>query len=366
MNKNYMIQLDGFRFIAVFLVMFGHWVDLPVLSKVNWYLASAGVNLFFVLSGFLITQILINNKGKSTKRHVLKQFYIRRFLRIFPLYYLVIFLGYIFAVPFARGQFIYMAAYMVNILAAVANGHVGQFLHLWSLAVEEQFYITFPFIVLFLPKRRLMEAFYFIIALAVASRIAIAFIPGEGKAEFYGYILTPTCFDCFGIGAILAYLKVNKEKRLKWWLSRRAFFFGALILSISLFFISHATGIGWLRIVPTRFLFSIFAFWLIGKASFNKFHGWFLENRIIVYLGRITYGLYVYHYFMPYLFERIFHVKGMQYAPLYFLTTIAIAALSWHFFESPINNLKERFTYRRRQRLASADILSKSDARHQT
>lgn len=338
-----MVQLDSFRFMAVFLVMFGHWIDLPILKEFNWFLASCGVNLFFVLSGFLITGILLKNKGKP---NVLRQFYARRFLRIFPLYYLVVFIAGLFGLIWTKSEFLLLVSYTSNIESAFSGSSYGPFSHVWSLAVEEQFYILFPFVVLFTANRRLPFVFLSMTIIAVASRLSgFLFVD---HVDWFAYIFTPTCFDCFAIGATLAYLRMYKPNLLQRILQPSELFIFVLSLCITLYIGSYAPGSDWIRIVSTRLLFSIFAFWLIGKASYSQFPK-ILENRILVYLGRITYGLYVYHYFMPYIFERMFGVKGIALAPVYLLSTIAIASLSWFLFEKPVNSLKRFFDYEKRK-----------------
>lgn len=343
-----MVQLDGLRFVAVFFVMFGHWVNPPALEKVNWYLASSGVNLFFVLSGFLITGILLEGSN-------LKTFYIRRFLRIFPLYYFVIFLGVIFYVPFARGDFYWLISYTVNVKSAFNKGYVAEFSHLWSLAVEEQFYIIFPFLMFI--KRHLLKVFISLVVIAVACRV-LSMSFGE-YSRWFSYALTPCCFDCFGVGAVLAYMRKYKPVELKRILRLNYVFISMLALSAAVFFTVD-------ELILPRLLFSIFAFWLIGKASYRRFNGWLLENKLVVYLGKITYGLYIYHYFMPYIFEQV-GIKGMQYAPLYFITTVAVASISWYMFERPINNLKRFFNYGKPStRPATSYSLSSSGEHHQS
>jgi peptidoglycan/LPS O-acetylase OafA/YrhL len=330
----YMIQLDGLRFIAVFLVMFGHWINPPFLDNVNWFLASSGVNLFFVLSGFLITGILL-------KDNTLSIFYTRRFLRIFPLYYLVIFIGVLLYIPYVRGDFWWLVSYTSNWKTSFNGGYLGEYSHLWSLGVEEQFYILFPFLMQ-IRKKYLLKVFLSLIALAILTRCLSFLIAPGPDLKWFSYQFTTSCFDCFGAGAVLAYLRQNQPAVLQRWLDYNKLFITSLVISIILFFTVD-------RIVLPRLFFAIFCFWLIGKASYNQFNGWFLENRIVIYMGKITYGLYVYHYFMPYLYKTLFNLEGMKYAPLYFITTVAVASLSWFLFEQPINNFKKWFPYGVRQ-----------------
>ena len=327
-----MPKLDGLRLIAVSAVAFGHWVDMPEykwLGPLNKFLAMSGVNLFFVLSGFLITQILLSNKNE---KGVLGQFYIRRFLRIFPLYYFILAVGVILAIPPAREYFIWYSTYTANIKMGLAQFDSAYFTHLWSLAVEEQFYILFPFLVLFVPHN--LRMFKSLVVTGVVSRLLLFLL--IDKPWFIAYTFTVCCFDSFGIGAILAYYKLHNPAKLDELLSRPAVFFFAFVAAITVFVIG-----GVFDTVLTRLLFSVFCFWVIGKASEGG--GGILSHPVAVYLGRISYGIYVYHYFMSYIFGFV----DLPYEKIYFpFVTVGLAALSFHFFENPINNLKKYFHYK--------------------
>lgn len=351
MNKNYMVQIDGLRLIAVASVMFSHWVNIEQLKFVNGIGGSCGVNLFFVLSGFLITGILIKNKLNTnySRKFLLKQFYIRRFLRIFPLYYLILFIGVVFSIPDAAEYFGWFVTYTFNFISGWLKGVGHYYGHLWSLDVEEQFYIFFPFLILLFPVKHYIKLFVTLIIIAFAARLFPFLLFADiGKAEMIAYAFTPACFDSFALGAILAYLSIFEKDKLKTILNKVPFFIGCLLLSFTL--VSYQVYYpNVVSSVTARFLFSLFSFWLIGRASGREFagaFGKFLENRTVVYLGKITYGLYVYHHFMPYLFSRLLGTTDSGPVKLlYPLATVLIATLSWQFFEKPINKLKDRFEY---------------------
>ncbi len=331
-----MVQLDGLRLLAVSGVMYGHWIDIPQLNFLNIFFATSGVNLFFVLSGFLISGILINNKSKqeASNLQLLKNFYIRRFLRIFPLYYLVIFLGVIFYIPTAREHFFWFVTYTSNFLVAITKGNEQYFTHLWSLAVEEQFYIFFPFLIFFVPKKHYLKLFTFLIIISVITRIIFtSHYTDWWKAYWTSYAITPCCFDSFALGGILAYYKAFDPDKIKRFTKASWPYWICFFMVLLLVYLGTSLWV-W------RLLFSIFSVWLIAKASigFNGWFGRFLQNRVVIYLGKITYGLYVYHYFISWAFDG-------NYKILYPFVTVTIASISWFLFERPINNLKERFSY---------------------
>lgn len=351
-----MPQLDGLRFFAVAGVMAGHWLTYPAMSDAGPILATCGVDLFFVLSGFLITQILIQSKinAEGSSKFILRQFYIRRFLRIFPLYYLVLIVGWLGHVPSGNTNFAWFLTYTTNIVCAIKHGECGYFTHLWSLAVEEQFYIFFPFVVLLIPTKRLCPAFFIMIALGLASRAAACLLFRQVPDQVWvTYVSTPCCLDAFGIGALLAYLKLFDPEALKRSLTRYLPFVTAAVTALGMYFVvTHLERFNLLLRTFYRFGWCIFFFWVIGKGSLSAYNGvarLILENRVIVYLGKISYGLYVYHHFAPYAFAR-FHFDATQHslifnAALYFVASVGVSAASWQIFEKPINELKKYFTY---------------------
>lgn len=350
-GRDYIVQLDGIRFLAVAGVLFGHWVEAPYLKHLTTFVAAESVHLFFVLSGFLITRILLQNKIKAAASplKVLRQFYIRRVLRIFPLYYFVLFMGVVFSIPYAKEYFWWFFTYTANIKIGLINGFAGYYSHLWSLAVEEQFYIFFPLLILFFPVRHHLKLFLLLIAGAIVSRIMIYFyFSSPGSVIWVSYTFTTACFDCFAVGALLAYLQVYKRELLQRLLKRSYIFLFFLLLTIALYIFDFINKPGLVFIATGRTLFSLFVFWLIGKASspgFKGVIGKFFEYPPVIYLGKISYGIYVYHYLVPWLFQKagFNHFSGEKF--FFLAVTIIIASASWHFFENPINRLKRYVSY---------------------
>ena len=344
MNR-YIPQLDGIRCLAVALVMFGHWTEhVPQLARLDYVLASSGVNLFFVLSGFLITGILLEAKSKAVEKgHAIRQFYIRRFLRIFPLYYGVLFVAVLAHAPGAREYFFSLVTYTANYPIAFRHGNYGYMTHLWSLAVEEQFYLIFPFVVLFVRKKYLKHIFILAIAAAIIFRALCFLMIDNETAGWMAYSFMPGCLDCLGLGALLAYYFRYDPRRIRMIISNKIFIFSAVVIWITACIIGTQYKI--VDAVGTRFFFALVCFWIIAKVSSPGFSGiaeQILSGRVFAFVGKISYGIYVYHHFMPWIFERL-HIHGASY--LYLPTTILIAYLSWQFFERPINDLKNKFTY---------------------
>ncbi|HMH32380.1 MAG TPA: acyltransferase [Puia sp.] len=346
MNKGYLRPLDGLRLIAVSFVMLDHWTFHSSYSKMLGWLANSAVNLFFVLSGFLIARILMTQKQKAPQG-LLMSFYGRRFLRIFPLYYLAIALCLVFKIPAARENLYSLLFYVSNFKFAFTGINPGYVSHLWSLAVEEQFYIVFPILLLSIPVKYAKQLFFALIVISLLSRVTCIIILKDYTARVAMYLLTPCCFDCFGIGALLAYYGMYEQEKLTRLLSKKKLACSFFLLAVILQWVSiQSRSMVYFATLP-RLFFSFFAFWLIGNAANNRFHGIFgylLNNAAVVYLGKISYGLYVYHFILTYFFSG--YTIPAHYL-FYFLATVGIASVSWFIFEKPVNSLKRFLPYER-------------------
>lgn len=335
----YLPQLDALRAFAALLVVWHHWIGPPDLP-----LGPIGVWIFFVISGFLITRILLCGRGDTAaeNRTALARFYVRRVLRIFPLYYFVLLVGLIFS-PALRANWPWYVTYLQNfkfIWAADPDSLFG--VHLWTLAVEEQFYVVWPLIVLFLPRFLLLPAVGCAIAIAVATR---AIATARGWLPFQDYAFTPCNLDTLGLGALLAYFVTNLPGKV---IPLRRIALGGAVTSMvaTSLFPSRVLGAALMQ-VPT----GLIALWFIAHATAGVRRDWI--GRLLtfppsVYLGRISYGIYVYHFFVPDLVKPILHRFDMElptaaFVAVCFVVTITIASLSWHLLENPINSLKNRF-----------------------
>lgn len=341
------------------------------LLSISLLSATMGVNLFFVISGFLITLILLELKENKDSNNVslfqqLKIFYLRRILRIFPIYYLVILVTLILGIYPLYDIFIWLITYTYNIYACFGPIGPNVFSHFWSLAVEEQFYLFCPILVLIIPKKHLIKFFVAMILIGILSRFVFNnLLSIDLRHGLIGYQFTICCLDSFGFGGLLAYYFLYFSKELNAFIRKYFWLFGIAFvgfLSVELVFVPDFGGGATL----SRFLFSIVCFGIIGYASLEKgfggIIGLFLENPVIVYLGKISYGIYVYHIFVG----RFFYTLPLSFLESYYapgnplgvnienaylktflriFVTIAVAAISWHFFELPINRLKNKFPY---------------------
>jgi len=359
-----MPQLDALRAISVGMVLFYHFWR-PARRYVAF--GPIGVRVFFVLSGFLITGILLRSRalrdsGSTPAAVALRRFYIRRVLRIFPLYYLALAIAWYGHVWGAREGMAWHAAYLSNVHFFLVNrvqhnqwgGHVS---HLWSLSVEEQFYLVWPWVILFAPRRWLPGIALGVAALGPVFRFVVFGLTGNDVTP----ILPLGCVDSLALGAYLA-ITVAPEYQSHPLVRRiRApvLWTGALLFAA--YQAAALTDGYWMfRTVSFDLAIALMSVWLVARAAegMGGLAGRILENRSLRYVGMISYGIYVLHLMLPDLLPQVAsrlghpHALGWLgdqtkwYLLFYSAASVAVAAVSWHCFEGPINRLKDRFEYR--------------------
>jgi len=372
--------LDGLRAIAFLLIFFFHAHYLSI----GWI----GVQFFFVLSGFLITGILLDMKKSLPPKGYFFKFYGRRFLRIFPLYYFyLIAMGIITAslisINYRPGwmevfsqQILYAIFYVYNFYSAtVFNTQTYLLSHFWSLSVEEQFYIFWPVLLLFTPEKLQKKLFLVLIVFGPIFRIAFYFIHTYGGL----HILQPdisealhplpfTHIDAFAFGAYISRYSIPKAKE-------KFHLLLGLIPAIGFATQYLVTGnFGAPATFGYPFLMSNGYQYIWGYSLLNYFfaiiiqlvarHGMFnqvLEWSPIRYLGKISYGLYVYH--LPIIWfvldiEDLGIINKSALKPIAtviaFFVTLLMASVSYHFMEKPLLNLKYQFFSRQLKKSAPA------------
>jgi peptidoglycan/LPS O-acetylase OafA/YrhL len=348
----YMPQLDGLRALAVTAVVTQHF---NVFSRGAGY----GVHLFFVLSGFLITGILLAARREvvdsgMSRVHAFRQFYARRVLRIFPLYYAVVIVGIIFNIPAAREYAPWLLTYTLNLKMAVQGWYVPNFAHFWSLSIEEQYYLVWPWLILTLPRRALVPVALATTAIGPLFRLWAVMawtLWHSDMSPVAGYIATPAALDSIGMGSLLAILMTSQP------LARRlegAMRWPVPVASLALVVLLEFTTNPWFHLVLVDTAAAAFFCWLVYKASrgFSGVIGWLLGLSAVVFVGRISYGIYVYHPLVMSVVESAAPRLGVALPRnvwaaglIYSTMTLALATISWYAFERPINNLKRKFPY---------------------
>ncbi|EWY38215.1 hypothetical protein N825_14565 [Skermanella stibiiresistens SB22] len=345
-----MPHLDALRGAAILLVLVEHFGGQGLNALIPIGAGSLGVHLFFVLSGFLITGQLLdafhgNRPGPlSTK---LKHFYLRRCLRLLPVYYVTLFFLAVFGIGGIDESWPWHVAYLSNMYAYWG----GQLSVFWTLAVEEQFYLVWPLLIMITPFRRL--ALLCLGAIVLTSLFKIAWLVLDWRNP-YGYTLLISNLDLLGMGGLLAVLSFNGQSNDFSWFNQRRTAIGFAILglggmatAITLWLIHGGGTVRYLTLHPTT---SVFYGWLVILAA-NGLPGWLgtiASFGPLRYIGRISYGIYVIHNFLPHILEKPEVVAltgplsrlemGMIVIPLSFI----LPALSWHLMERPIQRLKDR------------------------
>jgi peptidoglycan/LPS O-acetylase OafA/YrhL len=245
-----------------------------------------------------------------------------------------------------RKLWLYNVLYLMNFKIAFDHSWTGPF-HFWSLAVEEQFYLLWFLIIAMVPARYLLKVILLIILLAHLWRVMIVSI---GVSIFWDYLL-PGVMDSLAMGALIAYA-TRKAPQSRWWLLFLRFRMPLLLISFLLLVLTYKRSYG--SAFSSIFLRS---FWTLCSACLVSFgieqrKDWrfdWLGNKILRHFGKISYGIYVFHLFVP----GIFHLPGLQrlhmeskpiFIQLIVFSLIAwwIAEISWHFLEKPILNLKDK------------------------
>ena len=329
-EHRYYPALDGARAIAALLVLVFHAAQegLPLPPVVNF--GQTGVDLFFVLSGFLITSILLASRQGDWGE--VRTFYVRRTLRIFPLYYLCLVVCNFFIFPCSWPFWVYLQNFWTS-----TGWNISGPVHLWSLAVEEQFYLVWPFVVLFVPRRFLLGLLWFAILMSFGLRVLMA------STHHDVYAMTFTRLDGLSAGAILATL--HSRGRLQRWrpLLLSMILAGGLLIAFTGWRF-RGSGDPWF--VATKYSLLALTYagvigWLI--CSPQAFASRWLSARPLRHIGRISYGLYVWHPFVfSFTFRRLGEASPWTRGAAAFCLTFVAAYLSWYGYERHFLKLKGR------------------------
>lgn len=347
----HMPHLDGLRCFALFIVLWQHAGPGMNHRFGNLGIGVYGVRLFFVLSAFLITGILLRVRdGYAATGSALGAFYARRFLRIFPAYYGLLAVLVLFGLPMAKGDLTAHFLYLSN-WRIIQHGDWPEALgHFWSLAVEEQFYLVWPLLIFLVPPKRLPWVFVGAAAMAVLSRATILFMGGKAIAV---ELPTVSNLDSLAAGALLAWHShtyphaVADRRRVL----DRGLVVGCCLLILTLGLSVYGRG---LRVfgIEESVSAALIGVWLVDRCArgVTGIPQLVLEWRPIAYIGTISYGVYLFHSPILWALRLTPGSETLFEGSLFFLIlvtamSVGVAALSWRFFESPINGLKRHFAY---------------------
>ena len=354
--------LDGVRGTACLLVLVGHYVYDPLVPKSGTWLSyfqrlllvsTTGVDLFFVLSGFLLGGIILDNLRAI---NLLRVFYVRRALRIFPLYFAWVF-SYFAIVSLCDGHrfkwlvegllpFWSYILYVQNFVMAEINNSGAQAIGVsWSLAIEEQFYLLLPACLIFTPKRVLPALVLCLTVLALFLRFCFV----QHEREFAAYVLLPCRWDSLFVGVLFAW-----SIRQEWW--RRIFSLRTIRLSLAgAFAVLLTATLAWRyvdAVVWPTLVALCCAIVIIASIEIAAFGRLFCISAL-TFVGKISYGIYVFHLLIAGLvfgaakgtapsltsqFDLILMICSL-------VGTFAAAFLSFEYFEKPILAQSHRWKY---------------------
>lgn len=374
-NRVFFPNLNGIRFLAALVVIIHHvemakyWFGLPNIYKTSFVggvFGELGIILFFVLSGFLITYLLLE-EHRRTGSIGIKAFYMRRILRIWPVYYLVIIFSlfimpnfHFFDIPglsehINDGFFIKSLAYLSFMpnLGYTIYEHIPYASQTWSVGVEEQFYLLWPVLMLFAVRKNkvlpvllgTIAVYLFIKTVAIAGHISQPSSTFMTKNWLFWDHFSIDCMALGGIGAYLLFYR--KEKVLKILFNKYLQAFLYIVLAV-------ITVKGLMLPWYSKEVFAIIFMVLILNLAANKNTIIRLEYKPLNYLGKISYGLYMYHNFVLTLVLKLFMLSGVVnvgsigggivYQIVSLGLTIAVSALSYEYFEKWFLGIKARYT----------------------
>lgn len=357
-------NLDGLRFLAAALVVADHLehskhnLGLPHNGDLaHWsMLGHLGVLLFFVLSGFLITFLLLEEE-QHTGRIRYRAFQMRRVLRIWPLYFMLVLLA-LFVFPaidllgmpgvdpqdvqarWPRKLALYLL-FLPTLVPALA-GAVPHAIHLWTIGTEQHFYLLWPLLLRFFRRHRLLVIAAVFVGYALVARFlaspAVAGLPGRDLLFLFWDKFR---IDSMAVGAFFAVLVFQKSRVLPWLLDRRLF--ALLVVALPLLM-----GTGTLNAWFTYRVYAVLLGLLVLNLAVNPLARNALEQPPLRYLGRISYGIYIYHLAVIVLVLNVLAPLGLAKDvltyPVVFAGTIAVAALSHRWFEGFFQRFRHRFS----------------------
>lgn len=355
-------QIDTLRAFAVMAVIFSHTItpEYAIGEFAFFEFGAYGVYIFFVISGFLITGQLRDIKKLREARDdglaaPLKSFFAKRALRLLPAYYLALFGAWIIDLRTIRAEMPWHMAQLTNVLfgfdqQAEYTSPVG---HLWSLSMEWQFYLVWPFVVLLCGPRSLLAITLGLIAFSFTAWLEVLPLPQP-------ILLTsiPASLDSLGFGALLAigverHWPIAPFARHVWWV-------GLAVVIMTVPLMVGQADFGWELAPYAHEMLNVFFMLVVYRAysGWNGMAGYVLNLAALRYTGVISYGIYLYHQYILSAYEglaaRLWGRMPVDYGVLLTVSLLVIswiaAHFSWKWFEEPINRMRQRYSYPQKER----------------
>lgn len=348
-KKLYWPEIDGLRFLAFLLVFIHHFRPadshfLKCLNEIGWI----GVDLFFFLSAFLLTKLLKKEYEQSGKINI-PYFFIRRLLRIWPLYffylsYILVSYYFLFKPDNDVCNRVFSLLFFFDNWMSMNEGYnfIPGTIHLWSISMEEQFYLILPIILPFFFRNQKLGRLFFVILFVIVLFLRFVF----STADYPFIYVSPLHIDSFLFGMIIGFGYLDRFfKRI----NPKLKFCLIIVLGFCLYFLPNRYISG----VSNTYLYFVVAilcclvFDLL--VNVNTVIKRFLQSPILAYLGKISFGLYIYHIiviaYMNIIYDRI--LNSRNWSMEFFVTllfTILISIISYEFFEKRFLILKRKFT----------------------
>jgi len=352
MSKFHLAGLDSLRAIAAIVVVTGH---VELVKSTMFHLPAAfkmmpsghiGVVLFFVISGFLITMLLLREKS-TYKKISIKMFYIRRILRIWPLYYFVVLVSaLIFSYNPSFSVWLWSLTLLPNI--GIISGNAWSVSpQIWSIGVEEQFYLVWPTLIKYIKKQLLIVLIIIAIGYTILPHAMLFIINRTGLDHstlslYINKFFETAKFNCMAMGGILACL-VNRNDKILNLLRKKVISFFVMIIPFVVWFLNIEFSYFTDEVMAVLFCL------LIAVVTSKKYQ--FFDNPVMNYLGSISYGLYMYHFiiislaikFINPLFQDNFILANILLYSTTIIATVLISAISYHTLENYFLKQKKRF-----------------------
>jgi peptidoglycan/LPS O-acetylase OafA/YrhL len=348
----YQPQFDGLRALAVLTVMVDHFsADVPNFPLPDWiHLGATGVRLFLVLSGYFITASLRRARdrmeaGGFSFGKTLRAFYWRRFLRISPAYLVYVALALILGLGTIRQTWPWVFTGTVNWLIAAKDTWPLAISHLWSICVQEQFYLFWPLLILLLPRRWILQAIICVALAGLAFRIGCVIFSVPMIAR---WVLPFGSLDSLAAGAALGWCGGQLRPSRAGWLIAAVCF--SMLAVAAIWRNGDPAQLRSALVEPLEA--GVFVV-LVARTStgFDGVVGRFLTVPGLVFAGRISYGLYIYHILVAMLFPRwlpapmqpLLMIPSVRLI-VFGTATLIVAAVSWHLLEQPLNRFRGKKT----------------------
>lgn len=358
-QRPYFPNLDGLRFFAFLIVLISHLAIFVWPNASQYIHGELGVSFFFVLSGFLITYLLFYEQ--ETKGFIsLKDFYARRALRIFPVYFLTLIIGIAIAyfalsgVPFSTefnsASLPWFVLFLANFYVIGHEGTSAMLVVLWSISVEQQFYLVWPYVASKLKRNNIV---WFLIVIILSANIFRFVFVENYKMLAYS---TFSVMSDLAVGALMGYasfvMPMLRNKFGTWWTKSKVFvLYTIFACAVYLTIYAH-------DIVPDSlwtlyagfmpFVFSIIFAFIIFEQNYSSGSLWKVgKSKVLTYLGKISYGLYAYHLialaFTGAILSKLSVSSPIVTTVVMFGLTVLLAHLSYKYVEKRILRLKGRF-----------------------